>query len=180
MNTFDYFEKWQSGYCAGVKMPDFFRIAFTNFFDSSYDRLIKLENLDFSATSLIFRVINFDADRLIFNNLYYSFSKDIKSVNQVIKFDRNLRDTKCLLLICKPVQAIDFNKLGDYLYEDYANRNRYAKENEVVSKFNYDSLYEAYIIPNSNEIEKYKELGIRLNLEDLKKFSFKQLLKNII
>ena len=145
MNTlFYYFEKWQSQYCAGSKIPRWFREEFTSLIDLNYEGALK----DFKYKNKnIFRIINLDENKLIFNDLYYSFSSNLKGIQEVIKYDTNLKKSYLFLLICKPLYAINFNKLGEALYEHY-KEIKYAKENEIISKLNFDNLLEIYLLKN--------------------------------
>lgn len=183
MNFEDYFysmiERWRRDYCVGHPMPNRFREDCSKLFECIYRNKNYLECV-MNNSIIIYRAI--DPSNIIYynrkfslDNLYYSFSRDIEGIKNFCSFDKYLKNGKFILLECESMDALDYEKLLDYLYEDY-KPDRYSKEHEVVSRLNKQSIKNIYYIRQSSDLEKLDQCH-HLALEDLKKSNLKKLIK---
>ena len=165
---------WQSLYCAGSPMPKVFRQKASEYFNKIFtcDRP-ELQGFKYNKSD-IFRVIKtpYKGKLLDFDDLYYSFSSEINGVEQFATKDKNVR-FDLFLIIATPLEAIDFNMLGNDLFEGF-NESKFYEEKEVVSKLSFQTIKEIYYLKNATDIERYPQKGILIKKKDLN-FSIKRL-----
>lgn len=165
----DVLTQWIEAYCAGYKMPDYFREEATNYFNRVYkicQNHPELLNI-LKTNETILRVYSFNYGKntlLYFDEMYYSFSNDIDGIKNVVDFDKNLK-TDIFIVEAKPRDAINLTELLNTIYENY--QSRFLCENEVISKLYKDDILNIYFIKNCSELELYKSKGIKIDLKDL-------------
>lgn len=168
---------WQSLYCAGSPMPKDFRQRASEYFNKIFtSNLPELQNFKYNTPD-IFRVVKtpYEGKLLYFDDLYYSFSAEINGVKQFATKDKNVR-SDLFLIIATPLEAIDFNILGNDLFENF-NKSKFYEEKEIVSKLSFQTIKEIYYLRNAMDIEQYSQKGISIKKKDLN-FSIKKLAKN--
>lgn len=107
----------------------------------------------------------YEESLLKFDDLYYSFSSNLEGVKQFATKDKNVR-YDLFLIIAKPIEAIDFNLLGNDLFENF-NMSRYYAENEIVSKLNLNAIDSVYYLKNAENIDDYQHHSILIRKEDV-------------
>lgn len=148
-------QQWQSAYCAGNPMSDDFREMASTVFQCCYDKIKITKQLLEAIEQVpkkIYRILSepFDINQ-VKANLYYSFSGSKKGILEVAKKDRYLK-SDITLLIATPVQALNYNLLGEG-YE------RYAVEEEIVSKINNKSIIKILHFEKIDDLEKFLNEG---------------------
>lgn len=168
---------WKSLYCAGSPIPKSFRQEASEYFNKIFtSNLPRLQNFKYNKSD-IFRVVKtpYKGKLLYFDDLYYSFSAEINGVERFAIKDKNVR-FDLFLIIANPLEAIDFNMLGNDLFENF-NQNKFYGEKEVVSKLSFQTIKEIYYLRNATDIEQYLQKGILIKKKDLN-FSIKKLVTN--
>lgn len=176
---YDMIERWKRDYCVGHPMPNKFREECSKLFECIY-RNKKYSKCIVSRNTTLYRAI--DPSNIVYYNhqfslddLYYSFSRDIEGIKNFCSFNKYLKSGKFILLECESIDALDYEKLLDYLYEDY-KPDRYSKEHEVVSRLNKQSIKNIYYIKQLSDLENLDQCYC-LTLKDLKKSNLKKLIK---
>ena len=178
---YNFIGRWRTDYCVGSPMPESFRKKCSELFEYIYKN-DNFQNSKVKNNTIIYRAI--DISNIIYCNkkfnlddLYYSFSKDIEGIQGFCSFDKYLKNGKFILLECESIDALDYEKLLDYLYEDYnPSTDRYSKEHEVVSRLNKQSIKNIYYIRQLSDLENLDQCH-HLALEDFKKSNLKKLIK---
>lgn len=159
MDEWSICERWQFGYCAGSPMPKYFRQIASEYFSMIFkDEREERKNFKYFGKTIYRAVIPPDSGSLIkFDNLYYSFSKNVDGLKQVVIKDKCLR-SDIFIIEAQPLDAVDFQVIVNNLFGEFP-KNRYYKENEVVSKLTIDSIISIYFLSNANDILDYKNKG---------------------
>ena len=160
-------ENWQSLYCAGSPMPKYFRKRASEYFSFVFQKTEEeAQRLKYFGYP-IYRVISPRPNKklLYFDDLYYSFSSDLCGVSQVATKDKNMR-CNLFLIIARPTEAVDFNKLGNELFE-YFDKTRYYKENEIVSKLSFKTIDSVYYLKDAEDIMSFQQKGVLISNNDL-------------
>lgn len=160
-------QNWQSLYCAGSRMPESFRKMASDYFSFIFQKTEKeIQQLKYFDCP-IYRVISprFGKELLHFDNLYYSFSSDLRGVKQVAIKDKHMR-CNLFLIVARPTEAIDFNMLGNALFEDF-DKTRYYEENEIVSKLSFKTINSIYYLKKAEDIENYQQKGILIDKKNI-------------
>ena len=159
---------WQYDYCSGCHMPESFRQTASNAFSEAFLECGGLKEYEhaYKTNSVIYRVhgLNSEDESILkFDGLYYSFSNNIAGLNKVVKFDKNL--TYSLIIIeAKPQDALNFNELHNEVFGFYPEK--FAKENEILSKLSKSNVINIYYLKDSKDIFNYKTEGIKIDIED--------------
>ena len=163
----DILQQWRASYCAGSPMPRAFRDQATEAFNKVYQQC---EDVRYVSDSCIYRVL--DPDLLVLGRafeiddaLYYSFSADLNGIYYFCSTDRHFKASKFILLEAKGQDALDYQKLMTERYENYMpETDRFALENEVISKLSYKNLIGVYLIDLTMLADYRKH---RISIEDL-------------
>ena len=145
----DLLQRWRTDYCAGSPMPDLFRENISIGFNQVYQQR---EDLRYTSELNLYRVL--DPTLLVLgrpfklnDNLYYSFSADLDGIRYFCSKDKHFKSRKFILIEAKHQEALDYQKLLKDYYLDYnAANDRYAKENEIVSKLSSHNLVGIYLV----------------------------------
>lgn len=163
----DILQQWRTDYCAGSPMPRVFREQVTEAFNKVYQQC---ENVRYLSDSCIYRVLGTDLLVLgrsfeIDDALYYSFSADLTGIQYFCSTDKHFQASKFILLEAKGQDALDYQKLMAECYENYTpETDRFALENEVISKLSYKNLIGVYLIDLTMLADYRKH---RISIEDL-------------
>lgn len=165
-SLFDIYKKWKTQYCAGSPIPLCFRTEASQHFSFVFNNKDKNYNSCKYQKQFIYRVIAtpYEGKLISFDNLYYSFSTDIQGVKNFAVHDKNIR-SDLFLIIAKPIMAIDFNALGNTLFENL-NQNKFYSENEVVSKLKKSTILAIYYLQEADDLDNYLQKGTLINPED--------------
>lgn len=153
---------WRTNYCAGSPMPRSKRKEYSTGFAKIYKLL---PSMHYNKTNSIFRVLDpinliYAEDTFRLDNLYYSFSSDLEGIRYFCEHDKHFKCGKFILLEALPTQALDYQKLLEGSYEDYsAEKDRYAKEHEIVSQLTERSLLNVYVL-SLDALENYKQYSV--------------------
>lgn len=162
----DIYKKWKTQYCAGSPIPLYFRTEASQHFSFVFNSKDKNYNSCKYQEQFIYRVIAtpHEGKLISFDNLYYSFSADIQGVKNFAIHDKNIRND-LFLIIAKPVMALDFNTLGNILFENF-NQSKFYSENEVVSKLKKSTIFAIYYLQEADDLDNYLQTGILINVKD--------------
>lgn len=178
MDVWSIYERWQSGYCAGTPMPKDFRKVASKYFSMIFENEREELKIFKYFGETIYRAIipPYSGSLIKFDNLYYSFSKNLDGLKQAVVKDKHLR-FDIFIIEARPFDAIDFQVLGNDLFKEIS-KSRYYKENEVVSKLTIDNIISIYFLSDANDILDYKNKGTSINKEYCQ-LKFKNILKKI-
>lgn len=164
-DAYDIIRDWQASYCVGSKMPKDFReqasISFSNVYLSNLPEACRLRHV----TEPIYRVIvPGEGPLLYFDDLYYSFSADVSGAAHFATKDKNTR-SDIFLIVAKPKEALDFNKICADLFWD--TPTKFSNENEVVSKLSLDNIMTIWYLKHAEDIPNYMQKGTSIDPADV-------------
>lgn len=168
MDCYKICQNWQSLYCAGYPMPKCFRQMASEYFSFLFQKTEEeVQRIKYFGCP-IYRVISPRPNKKLFyfDDLYYSFSSDLCGVTQVAIKDKNIRHN-LFLIIARPTEAVDFNKLGNELFENF-DKTQYYKENEIVSKLSFKTIDFVYYLKDAEDIMSFQQKGVLISNNDLR------------